>query len=388
MTAGDLPSQPVPVATRPAVARSVGPKSTTRKTLWTLCIVLLVVTTTVFGTSLWVFQNVHDTVETVRNSTAPAIIEVLAAQAALVEADTAAIDSFRNGEAQLTGPGQQYQNQLAFASQSLAQVAEDNAAGDPGSQTIQLVEALLVSYSGLIGQADANFRQGQGTTLGMTDLWYASRLLRTNPDSGILVQLDALLKSQTDALNGQILASSMTVWTVLVWVLPIVVLFVLLGVTQVFLRRRFRRTLNPLLLLATVLLVGLCIVTSLAFVSQNRLEDSRETLKQLVGVWSAQTSATDTRRQRALTDLVAKECQRAGDSCGATVTRFAPNPEPEDTVNEIKIPDRTMNVKKQIEAAGRDRVLWPLIPLLTALIAVLIPLGLRPRIEEYRYRPR
>lgn len=375
--------------------RSTGPKTTTRKTLWGLCLALLIATAMVFGTSLWVFTKVHDTVRAVRISTAPAIIEVLAARSALVAADTAAIASFRDGETQLTGPGQQYQNQLAFASQSLAQVAEDNAAGDPSSQTIQLVEALLVSYSGLIGQADADFRQETGTTLGITDLWYASRLLRATPnpapgqDNGILAQLDGLLSAQKEALDAQVSASRMTVSTVLIWALPIVILFVLLGVTQILLRRRFRRILNPLLLLATALLVGLSAVTYLAYGSQHQLEEARKDLHQLADDWSTQTAAADTQRHQALTDLVTRECQRPDSGCGATVTEFSARITPVDSpATEVDVRENTRLVNERIDLAGQNAGLQFLIPLLTSLIAALILLGLLPHIEEYRYRPR
>src|SRR6185437_890203 len=232
------------------------PKSVTTTVLWALCVILVVATVVVFGTSLWTFRNVHRTVETVRINTAPAILEVRAAQEALVNANNAAISTFQSDEVRLSGPGLQHQNQFTFANQSLIQVAEHNVAGPRGSQRIQLLEGLLESYSGSIGQAHAHF----GTALGTADLWYASRLLH----DPILVELDELLEDQTYALNDQIGSSSMTIVTLLIWTVPIVVLFVLLVMTQVYLKRRFRRAVNPLLLLATVVLIGFSIVTSLA----------------------------------------------------------------------------------------------------------------------------
>ncbi len=370
-----------------ATAPSTAPKITTAKTLWVLCVVLLVATTVVFGTSLWVFRKVHGTVETVRTNTAPAILEVLAAQEALVKADSAAIGSFQSGEVKLSGPGLQHQNELTFASQSLAQVAEHNTAGQPGSQRIQLLEGLLESYSGLIGQAHAHF----GTAVGTADLWSASRLLHTG-DSAILAELDELLKDQTNALNDQITKSSMTTGILLVCVVPIVFLLVLLGVTQAFLKRRFRRAANPSLLLATVVLVGLSIVTSLAFFSQHRLESTRDTLDRVVREWKAATSATDAQGQRALGRLVTMECSQEKGGCGPTVNRFATNREPTgDTVeqdHDSRVAAWNSDVHNQTSPAAVNSRLWFLIPLTAAVIAVLIPFGLWPRIEEYRYRPR
>lgn len=366
---------------------ATAPKTTTVKTLWGLCVVLLVTTLVVFGTSLWVFRKVHGIVDTVRTNTVPAILEVLAAQEALVKADGAAIGNFQSGEVKLSGPGLQHQNQLTFASQSLAQVAEHNAAGQPGSRRIQLLEGLLESYSGLIGQAHAHF----GTAVGTADLWAASRLLHTG-DSSILGELDELMQDQTNALNDQIAKSSMTTGTLLVWVLPIVFMFVLLGVTQVFLKRRFRRAVNPLLLLATVALVGLSIVTSLALVSQHRLETSRDTLDRVVREWKAATSAADAQGQRALGRLVTMECSQEKGGCGPTVNQFVTNLVPTDSTADEARDGRaaawTSDVDEQTSPAVRNSRLWLLIPLAAALIAVLIPFGFWPRIEEYRYRPR
>jgi hypothetical protein len=368
-----------------AAVPSSAPKSTTAKTLWVLCVALLVTTTAVFGTSLWVFQKVHSTVETVRASTAPAILDVLAAQEALVKADGAAIDSFSSGEVELSGPGLQHQNQLTLTSQNLAQVAERNSAGQPSSQRIQLLEGLLESYSGLIGQAHANF----GTALGTADLWSASRFLHTG-NGNILTEFDELLKDQTNALNDQITSSSMTTGILLVWVLPIIFLFVLLGMTQFFLKRRFRRAVNPLLLLATVALVGLSIVMSLTFVSQHRLETTRDTVDRVVREWKASVSAADAQGQRALGHLVRMECSQEKGGCGPTVNRLVIDREPtgSSTLDEAREASWTSNVDKQTSSAARNSRLWFLIPLASALIAALVPLGLWPRIEEYRYRPR
>jgi hypothetical protein len=119
----------------------------------------------------------------------------------LVKADWAIIRSFQSGEVRLGGPGQEHQNQLTFASQSLARVAEKNTAGQSSSQRIQLLEGLLESYSGLVGQAHAHF----GSATDTADLWSASRLLHAG-DSPILRELDQLLNDQNNALKNQIRA--------------------------------------------------------------------------------------------------------------------------------------------------------------------------------------
>ncbi|MCA1702199.1 MAG: hypothetical protein LC808_02575 [Actinobacteria bacterium] len=323
-----------------------------------------------------------------RTSTAPAIIEVLATWAALVDADSTAINNLGTGQAELTGPGQQYQTQIALASRSLAQAAEDNVAAD-GSHRIQLVEAQLVTYQDLIGHSHADFRKNGGGSLGTSDLWYASHHLHT----GILTQLDMLLEGQKSALDSQLSANSITM-AVLAWVTPIVVLFVVLCLAQVFLKRRFRRTLNFQLLIATALLVGLSVVMSLTVISQHGLQESRKSLNQLTNAWEAQIRATDTEGQRDLRDVVTKDCDQPEGGCGVTITEFVADLESADQTgteidsSAIDVSKAIPEVYRQIATAAEYAYLRFLIPLITALIAVLILLGFRPRIEEYRYRPR
>jgi hypothetical protein len=376
-------------ADSPAAAPPMAPKTSTGKTLWVLGVLLLITTVVVGGTSWWVFQTVHSTVETVRNTTAPAIRDVLAAREAIVEADSAAVDSFRSDEVKLTGPGQQYQNQLTAASQRLVQVAERNAA-DKGSQDIQLLEAELESYSGLIGQAQEHV----GTAVGIADLWSASHLLHAG-DSPILIGLNNLVMDQTKALNDQITASSMTPKNLLRWVIPIVLLFLLFFATQEFLRRRFRRAVNLPLLFATVALIGLSVVTSLTVVSQHQLEQSRDALNEVVRLWQnwqEQPSAADAQGQRALGELMEKECGRANSGCGPTVDQFVSDHQPTGSTAE-EAPDKRLDKLKgefdeHINSAGEHPEGKWFILILTSLIILLILAGLLPRIEEYRYRPR
>lgn len=367
-----------------AAAPPMAPKTSTVKTLWVLGVFLLITTVMVGGTSWWVFQTVHSTVDRVRDITAPAILDVLEARDALVNADSAAVDSFRSDEVKLIGPGLKYQNQLTSARQQLIQVAERNAAPE-GNQRIQLLEALLESYSGLIGQAQAHV----GTAVGLADLWSASHLLHAG-DSPALPELNNLAMDQISVLNDQISASSMTTENLLKWVVPIVLLFVLIVVTQVFLRRRFKRAVNPSLLVATAALIGLSIVTSLAVASQHQLENSRDDLNGVVDLWKEQPSAADARGQQALGELMEKECGGANGGCGPTVDQFASNRQPTgsttEDVSDKLLAKRKIDFEDHIKSAGEygDRKYVVVILVLTGLILTLIPLGLWPRIDEYR----
>jgi len=371
----------------PSVPRAGRSPTTTRRRLVQLRASLLAATAAVLITSLSAFAGVQQAVDQVSTRTAPAVLGVVAAQAALVRADSAAVNSFQTGQVQLIGPGQQYQNEIALASQSLTQVAENNAAGDAGSGTLQLVQGLLVAYTGLIEQADVHFRQDGATALGATDLWSASRLLHL-PGDGILDQLEALREDQHTALRRQLSTGWMHAATVLVWVVPIVVLAGLLCLTQVFLHRRFQRVLNAPLLAASVLLLALAAGTSFALVSQDRSGDGGDTLNQVLQERRAQTAATDASGQQALAAVVQGQCGNTDIGCGVTVAQFVADLPAASSGNEAADSQtiKTTEVNEKLESADQSGVFEFAILGAALVIAALVLLGLQPRIDEYRYR--
>jgi hypothetical protein len=196
-----------------------------------LLIALIAAAVAVLATTAWGFQGTRSAAERVELHSVPSILQVMAARTALVEADEAAIRSFQTGEVRLTGPGERYQNQIAVASQSLTQLAQDSVAGEGASQTIQLVTGLLVSYVGLIEQADAHYRQDGRSVLGTADLWYASRLLHM-PDGGILAQLDGLREAESRALAAEVTSGRMAVGWMAGWIVPLLVFLGLLVLAQ------------------------------------------------------------------------------------------------------------------------------------------------------------
>jgi hypothetical protein len=400
MTATTVCARPAPV--RPARVPAQRARSTTRRTLRRLLAGLLAVTATVFATTLLMFTRVHRTAETVRTRTAPSIVDLAAARLALVQADAAVINSFQTPEGQLTGPGEEFQNQMAIAGQNLTEAAEDNVAGEPGSRRLQLVEELLVTYHGLVGQAVAHFWQPDGKALGVTDLFSASRLLHgpvvTQPDrtlaqrGGILGELDQLTRDQQRALDHQLAASSMTPVAVLTVLVPLLGLLGLLLTAQLTFRRRFRRRINPWLLLATWLLLAIAAISVHSAAAQHHLEDSRATLHQLVADRQRQGSAAEVMGQQGLRELVCTiRCARPG-RCGYTVELFisyvaGPMP-PAGSVASSRLAAETAQVGAQTAAAAAGAGLQPAIYLLAILAATAVFLGFRPRLAEYRYRPR
>jgi hypothetical protein len=367
------------------------PRSTTRRALRRLLGALLAVTAIAGAATLWAFSEVRDTAEAMRTRRAPAILQLAVVHDALVQADSIAIASF-SAEQQLTsprlaGPGEEFQNQIAIASQGLTQIAGENTVGEAGNRTLQLVQGLLVTYTALIGQADAHW-QSNGKALGTTELWNASRLLH-GPD-GILRQLDGLLDAQKAALNSQVTASWMT-WPVNVALIALnLALGVLLAIACTTLRRRFQRMVNLGLAVAVVLLfVGFGAIYWIVD-TQNHVQDSRDALYRLVADRRTHSSIVDSRGQGQLATLLGLSCR--SENCGDTVAGFLADvradPAAREDIPEGRLTDETKRVNALIDAAGGGGALRLSVYPLPIAIGVAIFLGIRPRLVEYRYQPR
>jgi hypothetical protein len=353
----------------------------TRVRLVRLLVLLLATTLVMLAVSLGAVLSVLDAARTVRDRTTEAVLEVAAARAALSEADQAAIDAFRTGEAKLAGPGQDYANDLAGASQSLAKVAEANQAGAPGTGILQVVEGLVAAYSGAVGQADAHFRQPGSEVLGVADLWYASRLLH-GPD-GVLAQLTTLQGLQRAALDDQ-LEDGMSPGLLPVWLLAPAAAAALLVGTQWYLWRRFRRRFNLPLLGATALTVGVGVTLAVALGLQLRLDDVRARTDTMLADRQTGIAATDSAGQTGLVTLLARHCA-AG--CGSTVADFTAQPRFAATAaDEAEVDAGAEAVTAGARDAAGSGGIEYLAPAFSIAALGLIAWGMSRRIDEYRYR--
>jgi hypothetical protein len=362
-------------------------RSTTRRLLLGLLAGLLTLSVLVFLTGLLAFARVHDTAEAVRARTVPAIGEIAAAKSAMLRADHAAIVSFTTGGVQLSGPGDDFQNQIAVASQSLTRVAEHNMASESGSGILQLVEGLVVSYTGMIGQADAHFRQPGGENLGAVDLWNASRLLH----GALATQLDALSTLQREALERQLASTAMTPGAAVVVFLPVAALLALLVFANLVFFRRFRRRVNLGLVFAAAVLIALAVISGWVAGSHRKLESTQSTLYELVNNQRARDNATDLSGQRALRDLVVRtSCGDPGTRCGDTLARFVgmldTMRDPGPGISDGELATKTRIVTEQAASASPSAGLRLGIYLLPIAIFVCILLGFSARLNEYRYR--
>lgn len=356
-------------------------KASTRQRLARLRAALLLTTVVVLAVAIAAFLNVSDTADTIRDRTTTAMLEVVSARAALAEANQAAIGSFDSPEAPLAGPGQDYQNRMAAASQSLARVAEFNQAGADGAGRLQVIEGLVTAYTASIGQADAHFRD-DSTLLGITDMWYASRLLRA--DGGILPELQELQNDQRQALDEQV-TPAFTTWLLALWLIAIVILLFLLAKTQVYLRRRFRRRLNLPLVTATVLVLGAC--TALVFT--NAMHTRQGAVRDKADIaftgWQARISADEVAGDRDLVRQLYRWCRPVSD-CGRTVgVDQVDRQDPAARPDAKQLAARVKDVTDEAAAAAESGVLPYLIPGTLIGAAVLMLIGMYQRLREYQY---
>ncbi|KDN22441.1 hypothetical protein [Amycolatopsis rifamycinica] len=364
--------------------------STTRQTLWWLRLGLVAGSVLVLGAALATFLGLRASIAEVRERTAPAVLEVSLAKGAIVAAHGAAVAAFHGGQARLTGPSEQYEDEIALASQQLAQVAEHNAAGEAGSRTLRLIEGLLPAYNGFIGQADVHFRQDGGGPLAASNLLSASDLL-TAPQNGILAQLDRLEAAQRAALDGQLGADWLDPAITLLWALPLVVLLGTLAWTQRFLARRFRRTVNTALLAATAACVLLGTGTALLLGIQSDARRSGAALERTVDARSTATTAAATQAQSMLARVLVEQCGPGGAAaCGDTVAAFAAaaTAPPAGAAAPSAEADEAVLLGPGLTEPGWTEVLGYGIPVLAAGIGVLAVGGLQPRLDEYRFRAR
>ncbi|GAA2888161.1 membrane protein [Streptosporangium fragile] len=362
------------------------PKSTTRRTLGRLRAGLMIATVALLVTSVWLFQGVHQTVTAAGSTAVPAILEISNAQQALAAADQAAVGAFPESSGTVTLPAErEYKKQIQIAGLNLAQAAEDNAAEE--ADGLQLAQGLLVVYTDLIEQAQEHY-QRDNRAVGATYLWYASHLLHGK--GGILEVLDDFREQQRSWLEQRFPSTWMMPVATIGWAVSLLALLVLLGTAQLFLRRRFRRTLNVWLLAATVLVAGLALTTWRAQVSKSQLDDAQRTVWSVVADRQAQADAERRSGNERLTRLLSSECGAGLLRCGPTVRQAldAPRggggavPDPPEVAESSRLAGSQMT-----EAAEYSGLAF-LIPLLSVVIGALIWGGIHPRINEYRYQPR
>jgi hypothetical protein len=347
-----------------AVGVPPGAKSTTGPVLRRLRTLLVTGTAVALGVAFWALAGMHAALAAEHEEAVPALTALDAAAAALRRADDAAAGGFAKftpGSSELAAPGPNYQDQLAAANQSLAQVAEFNVAGERATLILGRVQGQLVAYANLVASAQGYFQRGDAR-LGAARMWDASHLLRRGDEGGVLHGLNELGAEQQRTVADRARSGWMSWWAVPLWTVPLVLLLALLVGTQLFLRRRLGRAVNLWLLAATVLLAGT--VGYGVAMAERHLKRGRADLVEL----RLQTQS------QAINDLLG--CSNP--DCGPTVAR--------DTSLQGN-PALLLRTEQPTEPPGGVTVLV-LLPVTALLVGTLTVVGLQAPIAAYRFERR
>lgn len=222
---------------------------------------LLIATVVLWVAASAVQRELQSTTGSVRGTASPAYLDAVQARASLSDADRAAWQSFRSGEAQFTGPGQQYQNDITTAGQALQRLAALEAGNSADSSLLQTISGQLVNYQALVEQADDAYQRdvALGTAskndLGFAYLAYASSSMRDQ--GGLLGSISQLAVPEQQTLASEMTSPWANPALMLVFVVPALLLIAGVAFAQSLLRQRFNRMLSPPLLLAAALVVAL-----------------------------------------------------------------------------------------------------------------------------------
>lgn len=374
------------------------PTSNTRRRLQQGIVSVLLFTALTTASSLWLYRSVHETETAIRERTGPMIVEVSIARKALVAANIAAMSSFLSEQARLVGPGPEYYNQVAIATQSLAEAAAVNAG--LGIEAVQTVDSLLASYLDAVSQASAHAR-ADDTTMATVALWDAWRLLHDDP-GGILDRLEDLRADQKCVFygwtqdnpecrtEGQAQAGQLTLnWPTACWLISNLALLLTLVVVQRFLRRRFRRRTNIGLLAATGLMLLMAAVS--LYLTSNSMDQIRLARGSLNQVLPEYQSLPDPDPMALVDrDLLAQQvdkvCSLRAFECGATVHLLMPT---EPRVDSADVHANGDNQDRRVRSELNEPTPWVrwewLISIGGAAISGCVIWGFWWRFNEYRF---
>jgi hypothetical protein len=333
----------------------------------------LVVAVVLLGVSATiVLLGFHNTAVSARDTAAPAYLDVIEAGAVLSDADRAVWQSLRSGEAQFTGPGQQYQGDITLADQDLQQVAALEAPGSADSKLLQTLTGQLVTYQGLVEQADAAYRAdtalgpASSHDLGYAYLGYAGQSL--HGQGGLLPTISTLSELNRQALNGRFTSLWADPRLFIAFAAVGIVVLGLIVAFQLFLRHRFRRAISPPVLLAAALVCGLVgWMGAVLLPADDAFAAARNTaLPQQVEIWQNQTQTVDAQARV----LQASASANAADTVGVL------------SLTAVQYASARFNA--DLVSAQKTDGLPIGIPIEAIMIAALVFVATKPRLNEYR----
>ncbi len=205
--------------------------------------------------ALLVGVGVHrDAMKTVGRDTAPSIIAAQHIKSALADMDADAVDELLLPPDAAAGAVRAYEAKRVEAARALIAAAGNITYGESERRPIQTLEVGMGTYERLIQKSrDDHEAKRPGA---IEDYREAARLL----DETLLPAADALDQANHDVLERTYSRQATTSFAARAFVLLTGLLaLAAMVIVQMFLSRRTRRTFNPLLLLATLLLLGLTV---------------------------------------------------------------------------------------------------------------------------------
>jgi hypothetical protein len=201
-------------------------------------------------------------------TTEPLMVDAQAIDTSLSDADTTAAGSFLDGQLQPIGLHDRYLADINAAAASLATTSQKVGTDTGASSSLQTISVALPTYTGLVETATFNQRQGN-YPLAASYMAEANNLMRT----AILPAAAQVYQVERARLMDQ-QRNSVGVWMVVLTVVLIVALLAALAVLQRWMSRRFRRTINVAVALATLAMAAVGIWFGIAVIAQNVGVDS------------------------------------------------------------------------------------------------------------------
>ena len=250
MTGG--PSAPAPVSTptpTPWAVRKFGALGSTPRRLRVLCTSILVLVAVTGALSVGAVAERQSSINAARDRTASLEVDAQAVDIALSDADATAAGSFLQGRIEPAALRTEYLSDTARASDVLAEAEQDAGASTDAAASFRTVAADLPVYTALVATASDAERQAS-YPLAAAYLAEANNLMRTE----MLPAVTKVYAVESAGLAADESRASGS-WSAVLAGIVLLVLLVVLVVAQVWMGRRFRRTLNVALAAATVLVV-------------------------------------------------------------------------------------------------------------------------------------
>lgn len=255
---------PAPPNTPADVARQIDPETTkwwridsTPDQLRALAVVTLLAIVAA-GIATWIFADrLADDTERVANSTGEVLVVNQQVEASFAEAHAAAVSVHLAGPAGDREQRRLYESAIERAASGLEQVAAV-VGDDPAShQDLSQVSALTTRYVGFVESARAQALAGDPAGDGVLD--QATDITREQISPRLALVTQRFQRELTEQTSGSSFAIGFVVFAVVA---------VLLALGQFWLFGRFRRIINPPLVLATAVVVGWLLYSGWAFFSQ------------------------------------------------------------------------------------------------------------------------